>query len=62
MMIDATEEYSVIIQRIDSLTNCLDGQTQCKQLDIQICNVITKGKVGSLTMQPAKHDVTAMPL
>ncbi len=24
--------------------------------------VITKNKVGSLTMQPAKHDVTGMPL
>ncbi len=27
-----------------------------------ICKVITKSKVGSLTMQPAKHDVTGMPL
>ncbi len=31
-------------------------------LSVVECKVITKSKVGSHTMQPAKHDVTGMPL
>ncbi len=29
---------------------------------VEMLKVITKSKVGSLTMQPAKHDVTGIPL
>ncbi len=37
--------------------------TQLGSLIVEIrTKVITKRKVGSLTMQPAKHDITGMPL
>ncbi len=59
--IKGTDIYRYLPISAKSLTS----DKKIENIDFQrllLSKVITKSKVGSLTLQPAKHDVTGMPL